>query len=197
MKTSRDASDPDGAPDELERETAEALGRWAEARRADVEAARRETTPADRAAAVSTFEALAKGGRSTFRGRWLLVAAALLVGLTLGYLVHSVLGPPADDAPVLLGDGGLSGLIPTGEVDRYDRFSWTHSSDTPSSFGLRVWNEGDLDAVISVDGLTLPEYVPTDEERARLGATIRWEVTVQSSDGSTLGLASSSATRSP
>jgi hypothetical protein len=170
----------------LERDTAGALGAWTDAERADVDAAAREVSRAERARAVHAFEELALVRRpaESRRRLSLAAAAALVIGLLGGWLGRGVfqreMGP---GPPILLGTGTERALAPVGPVDRYDRFAWTKSSEGSRSYGLRVWSGEAQKPVLSVDLLTEPSYTLSAEEAASLGPAIRWEVLLQDADG--------------
>lgn len=196
--------EPDPALEEalrrLERDTAGPLAAWSDARQAEVEAVVRETTSADRGLSVRVIEEAA-GRRPRRRFGPGLVAAGLAAGLALGYFGRGTFEreQPAQPDRTLLGGGrGASIAVhPPAAVDHYDFFAWSGGVDR-QRYGLRVWNDGELDAALSVDGLTKSFYEPTPEERARLGPAIRWEVVAQDAYGSSLGtLFTASSSRSP
>jgi hypothetical protein len=176
----------------LEQDTRPALEAWSQAERADLAAAERAIERADRAQALRTFQRLAGVERRPFGA--LGVAAALLVGLTLGFLGRGLFeSAPRSEGPRLLGEQALDILAPEGSVAGYDRFAWSVRGSSVQRFGLRVWNAGELDPAIAVDGLTDFEYVPTAEELERLGPRIRFEVHLQTSDRQSLAVAAGSA----
>lgn len=183
----------------LEREAAQPLAAWSKAEQADVDAAIEETSAAERAAAVRTIQRLARPAKRPFGA--LSLAAALVAGIALGFLVRGQLGGGhGDERPgrVLLGPGHAEALEPGPLVERYDRFAWSATGETGRRYGLRVWNAGELEPALAVDGLTQPAYEPKPEELLRLGPAIRWEVMLQDADNRALStLLSASSSRSP
>jgi hypothetical protein len=170
----------------LERDTEGGLGAWADAERADVDAAAREVSQAERAQAVRAFEDLAHPRRRPTWGLGL-AAAALIAGVALGFTARGLLGGDEPQQPVLLGPGRAVPLEPGPVVDRYDRFAWSNGGQEAQRYGLRVWNDGELEPVLSKDGLKEPAYAPSAAELASLGPAIHWEVVLQ--DGERRSLA--------
>lgn len=195
MSASKRRRDVDDSPERVERDTADALAAWTEAQHLDLEEAREATSPSDRAAALRTLESLAEQPRR--KTRLALLAAAGIVAVIFGYYGLTGGGRDRSDGSVMLGGEAFAELAPVGRVERYDRFAWTLKRVTPGHFGLRVWNAGDVEPVISIDDLVGNEYVPTTEELARLGASISWQVTLLSSEGRALDVGSAEASRSP
>jgi hypothetical protein len=183
----------------LEREVAEPLAAWSKAEQADVDAAIEEASAAERAAAVRAIQGLARPAKRPFGG--LSLAAALAASIALGFLVRGQLGgADGDTRPerTPLGPGHAVALEPGPLVERYDRFAWSSSGKAGMRYGLRVWNAGELEPALEVDGLTRPAYEPRPEELLRLGPAIRWEVVLQDADNRALStLLSSSSSRSP
>jgi hypothetical protein len=175
-------------------DTAEALDAWTDAALEDLEAAEADVSAGERSDAVRFFEE--RSGRIRRSPRRSLTAAAmvLLVGLSFGFIARGFLPERGDGGRLLLGEQPLFNLTPHGEVDRYTRFTWSTSEDN-ALFGLRVRNEGEPDAVISVDGLTEPSYLPSAAELERLGPRIDFQVLLQTPDGGTRSSALVSASR--
>ncbi len=180
----------------LERETAGPLSTWSDARQAEVETAIHETGAADRSLSLEAFGELSGRRLHRRRGPWL-AAATLAAGLLAGYFGRGLLERPSlPGQRTLLGPQGATEAYPGPLVDDYDRFEWSEPEGR-WRYGLRVWNEGRLDAALSIDGLIEPRYTPTAVELTRLGKSIHWEVVLQDEDGRSHGtLLSASSSRS-
>lgn len=189
-------SAPDDQRDtrDLERETARALDQWTEDLQADLEASQAGATADDRAAALRVFEQEAAAPRPG-RRRFAWLAAAGLVACLAGGLALLGDGEAPGKTPTFLGEESIVELSPQGPGDGYDRFQWKLNPDKPGSFVLRVWNTGDLEPVLTAEGLTESRYDPTPEQLERLGPSILWEIALVSLDGRTLASASAEASR--
>ncbi len=190
MTESEHGRPQDPSEQELELAMSEVLELWSDEQHALVDEAVDSASEADYQAALRTFQGLAGKRRPWARFGWMAAVAATLL-MAVGYMAWSPSGAPAP--AVLLGSGEMEALSPAGEVDGYDVFSWKAKGNKLQRYGLRVWNEGVLDAVVRIDGLEQPEYTLSEGQRVLLGSRITWQVLLQTPEGGTLGVESASA----
>lgn len=137
------------------------------------EAAALESAPGeDRVATVVARELGARGRRGRFP--WLRAAAAALVLALAAVGVRSLLRDAEPDWQFV----GSSSLSPSGEVESFDRFTWTLGG---SSWVLRVYPAGAADdpgvEPLYDEDVYAPEHVVPAEELATWPRAIYWTVT--------------------
>lgn len=113
-------------------------------------------------------------GRSTPIGRWLALAAAVLLGS--GLTIWALQPPAADHRSMLELSPGE--LWPTGGVDSWSVFRWHLVTPPQGSYVVRFRAADGSGTELFAARVTVPEWRPTSEDLPKLRPRMLWEVEV-------------------